>query len=127
VLLHSGELVWSDVDLGIPGRGFDFVFQRTYRSQAIYSSVLGWGWDHNYNKRLLELYNGDIIYYDGTGRRERYKKDKSTGNYQSPRGWFTQLQKMVDGTFRLIYPDLFVEFFDAIPIKWNFSITSPVN
>ncbi|NIO85733.1 MAG: hypothetical protein GTN53_34675, partial [Candidatus Aminicenantes bacterium] len=71
VLLHSGEFIWDDVDIRIPGRGFDFVFQRTYRSQAIYSGPLGWGWDHNYNKRLVELYSGDIIYYDGTGRRER--------------------------------------------------------
>jgi YD repeat-containing protein len=72
------------------------------------------GWDHNYNKRLVELYSGDIIYYDGTGRRERYKKDQTTGSYLAPKGWFTQFQKMVDGTFRLIYPDLTVEFFDSV-------------
>ena len=53
VLLHSGELAWDEIDLHIPGRGFDFVFARAYRSQAIYSAPLGWGWDHNYNKRLV--------------------------------------------------------------------------
>jgi YD repeat-containing protein len=113
-MLDTGEFVYSEVDLSIPGRGFDFVFARTYRSQSIYSGPLGWGWDHNYNKRLVELYSGDIIYYDGTGRRERYKKDPITRKYQAPKGWFTQLQKMVDGTFRLIYPDLTVEFFDSV-------------
>ncbi|MGD2093343.1 MAG: DUF6531 domain-containing protein, partial [Candidatus Aminicenantes bacterium] len=87
---------------------------RTYRSQTIYSGPLGWGWDHNYNKRLVELYSGDIIYYDGTGRRERFKKDQTTGKYQSPKGWFVQLQKMVDGTFRLVYSEGIVEFFDSL-------------
>ena len=114
VLLHSGELVWGDVDLHIPGRGFDFVFQRTYRSQAIYSSVLGWGWDHNYNKRLLELYNGDIIYYDGSGRRERFKKDPETGKYQTPKEWFAELIKSEDGAFRLIYSEGIIETFDSL-------------
>jgi len=96
VLLHSGEFVYDDIDLHIPGRGFDFVFKRTYRSQCIYSGVLGWGWDHNYNRRLLELPGGDLIYYDGTGRRERYKAKKSgetiTG-YESPAGRFTEMKK----------------------------------
>ncbi|NIN34178.1 MAG: hypothetical protein GTO60_03360, partial [Gammaproteobacteria bacterium] len=115
VYLHSGEFVHSDADMIIPGRGFDFAFIRTYRSQGIYSGVLGWGWDHNYNKRLLEMPGGDILYFDGTGRRERYKAQKAgsriTG-YIVPDGWFTQLKKKEDGTFRLIYPDLTVEYYD---------------
>jgi RHS repeat-associated protein len=114
VLLHSGELAWDEIDLHIPGRGFDFVFARTYRSQAIYSGVLGWGWDHNYNKRLVELYSGDIIYYDGSGRRERYKKDQNTGKYQSPKGWFVELSRSEDGQFYLIYPDRTIEHYDSI-------------
>jgi len=47
VMLDTGEFVYNEVDLSIPGRGFDFVFARTYRSQSIYSGPLGWGWDHN--------------------------------------------------------------------------------
>jgi RHS repeat-associated protein len=115
VYLHSGEFVHSGADVIIPGRGFDFAFIRTYRSQGIYSGVLGWGWDHNYHKRLLEMPGGDILYFDGTGRRERYKAQKAgsriTG-YIVPEGWFTRLKKKEDGTFRLIYPDLFVEYYD---------------
>lgn len=38
----------------VPGRGIDFAFARTYRSQTIYPGPLGWGWDFNYNKRLVE-------------------------------------------------------------------------
>jgi hypothetical protein len=43
VMLDTGEFVYSEVDLSIPGRGFDFVFARTYRSQSIYSGPLGCG------------------------------------------------------------------------------------
>jgi RHS repeat-associated protein len=111
VYMHSGEFVHEDVDLHLPGRGFDFVFQRTYRSQALYSGVLGWNWDHNYNKRLLEWTNGDVIYYAGSGRRERFVY--GTQGYTAPKGWFTELKKQKDGTYRHIYPDRTIEFFDA--------------
>jgi len=52
VMLDTGEFVYGETDLSITGRGFDFVFRRTYRSQVTYSGPIGWGWDHNYNKRL---------------------------------------------------------------------------
>jgi YD repeat-containing protein len=117
VMLDTGELVWPETDLIIPGRGMDFVFQRTYRSQIIYSGVLGWGWDHNYNKRMLELYSGDIIYYDGSGRKERFKAEKK-GNtiigYKAPQGWFVELKKSENGLFYLIYPDRHVECFNPV-------------
>jgi RHS repeat-associated protein len=114
VMLDTGEFVYNEVDLSIPGRGFDFVFARTYRSQSIYSGPLGWGWDHNYNKRLVELYSGDIIYYDGTGRRERFKVKDKPGTYLAPKGWFAELKRTEDGAFRLVYPEGIIEFFDSV-------------
>ncbi len=111
VLLHSGEFVYDDVDMVIPGRGFDFVFKRTYRSRVLYPGVMGWGWDHNYNRRLLELPGGDVIYFDGTGRRERFTF--ADNRYTAPAGWFTQLKKMVDGSFRHIFADRTIEYFDG--------------
>jgi hypothetical protein len=117
VMLDTGELVWSETDMRIPGRGMDFAFQRTYRSQVIYSGVLGWGWDHIYNKRLLQMYSGDVIYYDGTGRKERFKAEKKgdaiTG-YKAPQGWFVELKKTQDGYFYLIYPQRIVEKYDSL-------------
>ncbi|MCP4157168.1 MAG: RHS repeat protein, partial [bacterium] len=102
--------------MSIPGRGFGFLLARSYHSQSLYSGVLGWGWDHNYNKRLLEMYGGDIIYYNGSGRRERFKvvkKDTKIVGYESPSGWFTELKKTEDGNFRHIYPNRTIEFFDT--------------
>ena len=113
--LFTGEYSTASVDLSIPGRGFDFVFARTYRSQAVYSGVIGWGWDHNYNRRLLEMDNGDILYYDGTGRVERYKAKNTEGvinGYEPPDGWFTELTQRSDGTFYHIFSDRTIEVFD---------------
>jgi YD repeat-containing protein len=118
VMLDTGEFVYGETDLSIPGRGFDFVFQRTYRSQVTYSGPIGWGWDHNYNRRLQGMSNGDIFYHDGSGRRERFKalKDdnKVITGYEAPRGWFVELHRLEDGSTRLLYPDRSYEAFDNL-------------
>ncbi|MCK4763159.1 MAG: RHS repeat protein, partial [Candidatus Aminicenantes bacterium] len=116
VILHSGEFAVSEIDLQIPGRGFDFAFRRTYRSQVVYSGVLGWGWDHTYNRRILKMPGGDLLYYDGSGRRERFKAKKSgdtiTG-YEAPKGFFVKVKKYEDGTIKLLHSDRFLEVFDS--------------
>ncbi|MCG2811866.1 MAG: DUF6531 domain-containing protein [Candidatus Aminicenantes bacterium] len=100
VYLHSGEFFLDEHDLLIPGRGFDFDFHRVYKSRVIYSGPLGWNWDHTYNRRLLELPAGDILYFNGMGRRERYVAQKAgdivTG-YEAPAGSLTELKKRQDG------------------------------
>ncbi|MCP4215586.1 MAG: hypothetical protein GY765_13110, partial [bacterium] len=115
VYLHSAEFFTWEVDINVPGRGFNFVFRRYYDSQSIYSGPLGWGWDHNFNKRLVELYNGDILYFDGQGRRERYKileDDNEVTEYQSPPGYFTELKKKRDGSYMICDPQLSVEYYN---------------
>jgi RHS repeat-associated protein len=127
VLLQTKEFVYSDVDLHIPGRGFDFTFARTYRSQTIYPGPLGWGWDHIYNKRLVEMTNGDVIYYDGTGRRDRYSVYSYTmlggisvsAGWKSPDGSFNTLKRMQDGSFRLMFSDNSLEIFDSYGRLWK--------
>ncbi len=85
VILHSGEAVEGMTDLRLRSRGLDFAFTRTYRSQVDYNGPLGRGWDHVYNSRLIQLMSGDIILFDGTGRRERF--NNSGGSvYISPKG-----------------------------------------
>ena len=53
LLMYNGEFVHTVVDLRIPGRGLPFEFKRTYRSRLSYNGVLGGGWDHSYNRRLI--------------------------------------------------------------------------
>ena len=100
VLLHSGDLLQSEVDLKIPGRGMDYEFRRTYRSRIQYDGPLGANWDHNYNKRLVVQENGDIARFDGDARFDIYKKNED-GTYTSPAGRFDVLSKLPDGTYQI--------------------------
>jgi RHS repeat-associated protein len=70
LLLHSGELTRSETDTAIQLPGFGLAFTRTYRSQTISNGTLGPGWYHNYEAHLRELANGDLEYFDGSGRRD---------------------------------------------------------
>jgi hypothetical protein len=44
----SGNHVYQVEDLGVPVAGGAFSFERTYASQDITATVLGYGWTHNY-------------------------------------------------------------------------------
>ncbi len=108
-LLGSGEATFTATDLYVKGRGLDFAFTRTYRSQTAGSGPLGPGWDFGYHVRLRELPTGDVELYDGRLRRERFEKG-ADGSYRSPKGLFAVLTKSSSG-FLLIESDhSFVRF-----------------
>jgi len=97
-LLHSGELSHGVTDLMVKSRGFDFAFTRTYRNQTVGTGPLGPGWDLSFHKRLRELPNGDVEYYDGRGRRELFEEiEGKPGTYDSPAGRFVSLSKTSAG------------------------------
>jgi RHS repeat-associated protein len=95
-LLHSGETSASAVDLFVRGRGLDFTFQRSYRSQTIGSGPLGPGWDHAYRQRLRKRPDGDVEWYDGGGRREVFKR-AADGSLEPPAGRFVDLVETTTG------------------------------
>ena len=119
------------VDLRIPGRGFDFVFQRAYRSRATGWGVLGYNWDHSYNSRL---FRGSVQENDpndptddtftvGAGSdigwavgNTRFLHFKSAGNgidFVSPKGFFGKLRRNVDATYTVRFPDGMLHSFCA--------------
>lgn len=119
VFLHSGELFVQEADLVVPSRGMDFVLLRRYEAQAVYSGPLGWGWDCNYHRRLQEMPNGDIYYYNGLGRKELFKAVRAGGlatgaitEYKAPTGIFADLKKITDGTWALVFRGLYNESYD---------------
>ena len=66
----SGEVVRHEVDMHIPGRGFDFVFARTYRSQQGQRyAELGHKWDYSYNIFVYQK-GPDLVLHDGSLARE---------------------------------------------------------
>jgi len=97
VFLHNGELIQRAVDLAIPGRGFHWTMDRTYRSGLNFEGPLGHNWEFSYNRRLSVQANGDIIRMDGYGRSDRYTL--TTNGFLAPAGFFTQLTRNTDGTF----------------------------
>jgi RHS repeat-associated protein len=98
VLLHTGELTQDAVDLEIPGRGFNWRFERRYRSGMTSDGPMGQGWDFNYNRRLVVETNGNVLCVNGLGRVDRYTRNLD-GTYQSPGGFYTRLTKNPDGSF----------------------------
>jgi YD repeat-containing protein len=69
--LFSGELRFSEIDLRIPGRGFDFVFARTYRSRLGTTTTMGNNWDHSYDISVQQA-GADLLLHDGNGRLDLY-------------------------------------------------------
>ncbi|MDY7093844.1 MAG: Ig-like domain-containing protein [Acidobacteriota bacterium] len=100
LLLHSGEMTRTAVDLSVAGRGLDFSFVRTYRNQTLGAGPLGPGWEHSYHRRLRELPDGGVELYDGRGRRETFEpetRSDGTAGYRSPPGWFVTLEALGSG------------------------------
>ena len=111
VYLHSGEFFLNETDLSIPGRGFDWTFQRTYRSGVTFEGPLGHNWEFNYNRRLFVVTDtnldtaqqafpdaavGDVVRMDG-GRTDLYEED-GNGNLEAPTGFYTELEEKTNGT-----------------------------
>jgi YD repeat-containing protein len=98
VQLSNGQFYLRVVDLSIPGRGMDFRFERAYRSRIEYNGPLGFGWDFNYNIRLMDELNvdgtatGHIYFFNGLGRRDRFVR-LGDGSYLSPPGYYARLSK----------------------------------
>ncbi len=95
VILHTGEAVEGMTDLRVRSRGLDFAFSRVWRSEADYNGPMGLGWDHAYNKRLVVLLSGNIEWYDGTGRREKFIRTDG-GAYMSPPGQNAMLKSRAE-------------------------------
>jgi RHS repeat-associated protein len=68
VLPHSGEFVYEQTPLRIPGRGIDYRLRLTYHSQLVHDGRAGWGWEHDYDRRLVDAGGGSLARWDGGGR-----------------------------------------------------------
>jgi YD repeat-containing protein len=72
VYLGKGEFVHSHQDLHIPAREISIDITRTYRSQKAFISRFGYGWSINHNIKLKKLENGNVIFFDETGKKIEY-------------------------------------------------------
>lgn len=107
VYLHSGEEVFTRVDLRIPGRArMDFVMTRTYRSRLAYDGPMGYGWNFTYNEGLWIQDNGDVVRYNGRSHEGRWVRQVD-GTFTAPPGYFSVLRRQDDGTYTLTESDGF--------------------
>ncbi|MBI4325219.1 MAG: putative Ig domain-containing protein, partial [Chloroflexi bacterium] len=101
VHFFSGELYLRETDLRIPGRGMDFIWERTYCSRRGFNSAQGNGWVHSYNV-FLQQSGQNIDLNDGRGRIDTY--------YLQPDGSFMARQffhegRFIDGKFVVKFAD----------------------
>jgi RHS repeat-associated protein len=119
VYVHNGEFRSRVVDLEIPGRGFNWRFERAYRSGVQFDGPLGRDWDFRDNRRLrvvtpnnwpemrLTFPNanvGDVVRFDGLNRADLYvagglSTDGHNLFFTSPNGFFTRLIQNLDRSF----------------------------
>ena len=88
VLPHSGEFVRIETPLHIPGRGMDYLFRLTYRSQLVYDGPVGWGWTHNYDQCMVDIGGGSLARRVGGGLTDIFPSDgaeflPATGRYST--------------------------------------------
>src|SRR5690606_5898250 len=86
VLPHTGEMTYRLPLVRIPGTGLDFTFVLYYRSGFVYPGPVGNNWEHNWNARILEKNNGDIVRYSN-GRADTYAAEGG-GIFTPPPGQF---------------------------------------
>lgn len=116
IVMATGELEYTQTDLRIPGRGFDFELKRTYRSRLHFNGRLGYNWVFNYHERLIvpEASDSDqnILRSMPNGLQYTYVANPD-GSYQSPESIFDVLTKSTDGSFTIRKPDGFKKHFNG--------------
>ncbi|MFQ5411269.1 MAG: DUF6531 domain-containing protein, partial [Phycisphaerae bacterium] len=102
VYLFSGEFYHDHVDLRIPGRGFDFVWARKYRSRFGAPTAQGNGWDYSYNIRI-EPFGPHLNLFDGHSRADIYQLQPD-GTWARDE-FFRVININPDTSFTLTFPD----------------------
>jgi len=86
VNVYNGNLVISDVDVTLPGRGVPIVVTRTYNSRTSSTSVLGLNWINNLMMKVTSYFNKEIVNFtDADGTVKVFTKGPE-GIYRSPAG-----------------------------------------
>ncbi|HEV8336362.1 MAG TPA: RHS repeat-associated core domain-containing protein [Candidatus Polarisedimenticolia bacterium] len=125
VVLSNGEFQLAVTDLEIPGRGFPFRLERTYRSKRDGAgSLLGMGWHLSYDEYLragiwVDEYgegHSAIQWTMGNGWRDLWVNVDGSG-YQPFGGFFGKIRSLGAGGFQIRYADGTVKTFGLATIR----------
>lgn len=114
----TGREEHQAVDLEVPGV-FPIRIIRDYDNQTYYDSPVGYGWALNYDLRVFEYPNGDVIVRSRAGTRDVYTDtDPGAGVTLAPKnpalGRIPTLEPgSAAGTYVLTYPTGMRAFFDV--------------
>ncbi|MHC4715706.1 MAG: DUF6531 domain-containing protein, partial [Planctomycetota bacterium] len=118
VHLHNGGSHVCTTDLHVTGRGLDWSFNRSYRSDVDFDGPLGHNWDFTDNRRLWvttalnvsdvqqtfpQALPGDVVRLDGRNRADLYVWDGA--GFASPNGYYTRLAAHPDGSYTERFAD----------------------
>ncbi|HEY8182174.1 MAG TPA: DUF6531 domain-containing protein, partial [Thermoanaerobaculia bacterium] len=109
VNLNATEVQHAKTDLAIKGRGMDFVLMRFYSSAIAHVGPFGRNFDSPLFARVRKLPNGDIEFYDGTGRRDVF-----ADGVTPPLGVFVDMRQSPDGRIVVQQSDNTRLYFDSI-------------
>ena len=101
VALNNLEMICSNIDMEIAGRGISYRFERYYKSRVNFNGPIGQGWDHSYNMRLVQNPGVDtevILYHRMRGDAYQVLSD---GSILSPQTHFNKIVKDDAGFFFL--------------------------
>ncbi|MBU1737104.1 MAG: chitobiase/beta-hexosaminidase C-terminal domain-containing protein [Proteobacteria bacterium] len=101
----TGNYVYANADLQIPGRGVPFSFVRAYNSQDGTDGPFGIGWTHSYNVHLAVSADNEVTVRLGDGKAETWTPDGS-GGYTPRYGVFSSLTKNGDNTYTIRQKDM---------------------
>lgn len=111
VWAYDGSLYLNYTDISV-GVNFPIQLTRRYDSKSEYDSAVGYGWSHNFDKRLFEYPDGSIMIRTGCGSRSRYVY--SGGAYVSPVDGATGgLSAIGGGSYQFLYRDGARDIYDS--------------
>ncbi|NJN66382.1 MAG: hypothetical protein HC884_06535 [Chloroflexaceae bacterium] len=109
---YSGNHIYHTQWLNMPERGQSFVWGATYNSIEPTESVLGWGWNPEYNWSLHFDNPETITVQNGDARMDTFTDSNSDGRFDPPDGVNRWLIHNSDGTYTLRYLNHTTRTFD---------------
>ena len=110
VSLLTGAESLQRTDLSL-GNHFPIRIKRRYHSKSGYDSPLGYGWAHNYDKRIYTYPDGSVVLRKETGWKRHFTFE--SGSFITPVGEYGILVKNADESFTYTLKDGTREEYDV--------------
>lgn len=75
--MKNANFSQSWTDLIVPGSGYDLKIVRTYNSRSLYNGLFGFGWNSDFETRVIRLPDGNLKVIESGGGMELFYTPKS--------------------------------------------------